>query len=72
MINRPLDILHEAKGKKIILKLKNGDSISGTLRAVDLYMNMWIDGAEIQKNEGKTKIGTILVRGDGVVYASPV
>lgn len=72
MGDRPLDVLIDAKGKKVILRLKNGDGVSGILRAVDLHLNMWIDDAEIQRNEGRTKIGTILIRGDMIVYASPV
>ncbi|MEM7826050.1 MAG: LSM domain-containing protein [Candidatus Aenigmatarchaeota archaeon] len=72
MTDRPIDALDKAKGKKVIIKLKNGEEISGILRALDLHLNLWLDEAEVQKNDTKVKLGTILVRGDTIVYASPV
>ena len=74
MTDRPIDALDRAKGKKIILKLKNGEEITGVLRALDLHLNLWLDDAEVTKNNGenKMKMGTLLVRGDTIVYASPV
>lgn len=74
MSDRPIDALDRAKGKKLMIKLKNGEEITGVLRALDLHLNLWIDEAEVTKNngEGKLKLGTILVRGDTIVYASPV
>lgn len=72
MTERPIDALDRAKGKKIIVKLKNGEEISGILKALDLHLNLWIDEAEVQKNDTKIRLGTVLVRGDTVVYASPV
>lgn len=72
MTDRPIDALDKAKGKKIIVKLKNGEEITGILRALDLHLNLWIDEAEIVKNENKIRFGTVLVRGDTIVYASPV
>ncbi len=73
MTDRPIDAIDKAKGKKIIVKLKNGEEVMGILKALDLHLNLWIDEAEIQKNgANKIKIGTILIRGDTIVYASPV
>ncbi len=73
MTDRPIDALDRAKGKKVIIKLKNGEEVTGILKALDLHLNLWIDEAEVQKNgENKIKMGTILVRGDTIVYASPV
>jgi len=72
MTERPIDALDKAKGKKIIVKLKNGEEISGILKALDLHLNLWIDEAEVQKNDTKVRFGTVLVRGDTIVYASPV
>jgi len=42
------------------------------LRALDLHLNLWLDEAEIRKNDSNTRVGTVLVRGDTIVYASPV
>ena len=72
MTDRPIDALDRAKGKKIMVKLKNGEEINGTLRALDLHLNLWIDEAEIRSKENTLKVGTVLVRGDTIVYASPV
>ena len=72
MAERPIDALDRAKGKKIYAKLKNGDEITGVLRALDLHLNLWLDDAEIQKDGNKVRLGTVLVRGDTIVYASPV
>ena len=74
MTDRPIDALDRAKGKKVFIKLKNGEEVTGILKALDLHLNLWVDEAEISKNggEGKMKMGTILVRGDTIVYASPV
>ena len=72
MSERPIDALDKAKGRKVFIKLKNGEEITGILKALDLHLNLWIDEAEIQRNENKVRLGTILVRGDTIVYASPV
>ena len=72
MADIPIDALDRAKGKKIFAKLKNGDEITGVLRALDLHLNLWLDEAEIQKDGNKMRLGTVFVRGDTIVYASPV
>jgi small nuclear ribonucleoprotein len=72
MSERPLDVLDKAKGKRVIVKLKNGEEISGILKALDLHLNIWLDDAEITKSENKIKIGSILIRGDTIIYAAPV
>ncbi len=72
MTDRPIDVLDRAKGKKIMVKLKNGEEVTGILKALDLHLNLWIDEAEIQKNDVKIRLGNVLVRGDTIVYASPV
>jgi small nuclear ribonucleoprotein len=73
MSERPIDALDKAKGKKIIVKMKNGEELIGILKALDLHLNLWLDEAELQKNnENKVKLGTVLIRGDTIVYASPV
>jgi len=72
MAERPIDALDKAKGKKVFARLKNGDEITGVLRALDLHLNLWLDEAEVQRNDNKVRLGTVLVRGDTIVYASPV
>lgn len=72
LTERPIDALDRAKGKKVMVKLKNGEEITGILKALDLHLNLWLDEAEVQKNDNKIRYGTVLVRGDTIVYASPV
>jgi small nuclear ribonucleoprotein (snRNP)-like protein len=71
MPERPIDALDKAKGKKVFVKLKNGEEITGTLVALDLHLNLWLEDVEIQ-GENKKKFGTILIRGDTILYSSPV
>ena len=71
MTSRPLDVLDKAKGKRVIVKLKNGSEIVGTLQAFDLHLNIWLDDSEERKDEMKVKLGSTLVRGDTIIYVSP-
>lgn len=70
-LDRPIDVLNNAKGKRVLVKLKNKTEISGILQAMDLHLNMWLEDAEqITENE-KIKLGTVLVRGDNVLFVAP-
>ena len=69
--DRPIDALDRAKGKKVFVKLKNGEEVTGTLVALDLHLNLWLEDVDIQ-GENKRKFSTLLIRGDTVLYASPV
>ncbi len=71
MSSRPLDVLDRAKGKRIIIKLKNGAEMTGILQAFDLHLNMWLDEAVETKDDKTIKFGSTLVRGDTIIYASP-
>ncbi|MBI4162710.1 MAG: small nuclear ribonucleoprotein [Candidatus Aenigmarchaeota archaeon] len=70
-MERPIDVLNNAKGKRVLIKLKKGAEISGILQAMDLHLNMWLESAEQISAEEKTKLGTILIRGDNILYVSP-
>jgi len=71
MTDRPIDVLNEAKGKRVLIRLKNGTKIAGILQALDLHLNMWLDEAEEIRDDKKTKLGIILVRGDNIILVSP-
>ncbi len=71
MSSRPIDVLNQAKGKRVLIKLKNGTEISGILQAMDLHLNMWLNDAEQITSKEKVKLGTVLVRGDNVLFVSP-
>ena len=68
---RPLDALDNSKGKRIIVALKNGLEIVGMLKAFDLHLNLWLEDAERRENSKVTKLGTVVVRGDNILLASP-
>ncbi|MCD6215863.1 MAG: small nuclear ribonucleoprotein [Candidatus Aenigmatarchaeota archaeon] len=72
MSDRPIDVLNDAKGKRVLLRLKNKTEISGILQALDLHLNIWLDDAELTDGEEKIKLGKVLVRGDTIILASPV
>jgi small nuclear ribonucleoprotein len=72
MTERPIDALDKAKGKKVFVKLKNGEEIVGILKALDLHLNLWLEDVEIEKEDNKRKMNIILIRGDNILYASPV
>lgn len=70
-MERPIDVLNNAKGKRVLIKLKKGMEISGILQAMDLHLNMWLESAEMISEDQKIKLGTTLVRGDNILYVSP-
>ncbi len=70
-MSRPLDVLDRSKGKRVLVRLKNGSEITGTLQAFDLHLNLWLEDAEETKDEKKIKLGSVLVRGDTVLIISP-
>ena len=69
---RPIDALDKSKGKNVLVKLKNGEEITGMLKALDLHLNLWLEDVEIQSKENKRKFNIVLIRGDNILYASPV
>lgn len=68
---RPFDTLNEAKGKGVIVELKSGKQLSGTLKSFDQHVNMVLDNCEEKvDNETSRKLGTIFIRGDTIVFIS--
>jgi small nuclear ribonucleoprotein len=70
-MQRPLDVLGSSQDKKVIIELKSGAKITGTLRAFDSHINIWLDDAGMEDSEKKIKLGKVLVRGDNIVFISP-
>jgi len=69
---RPLDTLNKARGKRVMLDLKNGTRFLGTLRAFDIHINIVLHDAEEHKNgELSRKLGTAFIRGDTIICISP-
>jgi small nuclear ribonucleoprotein (snRNP)-like protein len=69
---RPLDILNESLETPVIVRLKGGRDFRGELQGYDVHLNLVLDKAEeLKDGEAIKKFGTIVVRGDNVVYISP-
>ncbi|MDG6928485.1 MAG: RNA-binding protein [Nitrososphaerota archaeon] len=65
-------VLNESVGKVVLIKLKGGKVIRGSLQGFDQHMNLTLESSEEMFAEGKTNpLGTIIVRGDNVVLISP-
>jgi len=72
MGQRPLDILNESLNGPVIVKLKDGRVFRGELQGYDIHMNLVLDKTEeVAEGAVARKIGTVIVRGDNVVYISP-
>lgn len=72
-VERPLDGLNEAKGKRVLVELKNKRQIIGTLVAFDVHPNLVVDDAEERGEDGKLarKLGRVFIRGDMITIVVP-
>ncbi|MBS3060833.1 MAG: hypothetical protein J4432_04990 [DPANN group archaeon] len=71
-ISRPFDLLNNAIGKPVLLKLKGNKQFRGKLQAFDQHMNVVLE--EVDELEDGKKIETIgkaLIRGDTIIYIAP-
>lgn len=71
-VSRPLDALNQARGKKVIVELKNGKQFTGNLKAFDIHINVVLEEAEERVDgELKRKLGVLFIRGDTIILISP-
>ncbi|MBS3080726.1 small nuclear ribonucleoprotein [Candidatus Pacearchaeota archaeon] len=71
-IERPLDVLNNAKGKEVLVQLKNNRQMVGTLLAFDIHINIVLDNAkEIIDSEDRRNVGLTFLRGDTIIFISP-
>jgi len=69
---RPFDVLNAALNNSVIIGMKGGYEMRGTMVSYDVHMNIVLEKAEqLVNGEVKRGIGTVLLRGDSVVYISP-
>lgn len=69
---RPFDVLNNALNQSVLVKLKGDMEVRGTLASFDVHMNLVVENAEeLKDGEVRRKLGTVLLRGDTVVYLSP-
>lgn len=72
---RPFDVLDSSKGSNVLIKLKgyagSDVTVSGELKAFDKHLNVWLEDARVNKEEGQTEYGKLFLRGDNVLFVSP-
>ena len=70
--SRPLDALNKARNKRVIIELKNGKQLVGSLNAFDIHINVVLTDAEERQDwEVKRKLGVVFLRGDTIILISP-
>ncbi len=69
---RPLDALNKARGKRVLVELKNNKQYVGNLVAFDIHINTVLENAEERVDgELKRNLGTVFIRGDTITILSP-
>lgn len=72
MVQKPLDVLNSSLNSSVLVRIKGGREIRGKLQGFDIHMNLVLEDAEEIVGNGNTKkLGTVVLRGDAVVYISP-
>jgi len=56
----------------VLVKLKGGREVRGILMSFDQHLNLVLDNAEEMRESKVRRLGLIIVRGDNVVFISPV
>ncbi len=65
-------VLDESINQVVLIKLKGGKTLRGSLLGFDQHMNLLLDSSEEIPIEGDSNsLGTIVIRGDNVVMISP-
>ncbi|MBI3840778.1 MAG: RNA-binding protein [Thaumarchaeota archaeon] len=71
-VDMAVKVLDESVGKTVLIKLKGGKVIRGTLQGFDQHMNLSLENAEEVTEEGRsTSLGMLIVRGDNIIIISP-
>ncbi|MEM0378876.1 MAG: LSm family protein [Thermosphaera sp.] len=66
-------MLEENIGNIVLIKIKDDITLRGKLRSYDQHLNIVLDDVEEIKEGGDTrKLGTVVIRGDTVVFISPI
>jgi small nuclear ribonucleoprotein len=65
-------VLERSVGKTVLIKVRGGRTLRGTLEGFDQHVNLYMTDAEEVSDPMNVKtIGTIILRGDNVIMISP-
>jgi len=69
---KPLDALNKLMDSEVLVKLKNGIEITGTLKAFDIHINLVLADARFHDSNGdvERKFKQIFIRGDMILFVS--
>lgn len=71
-VDMAVKALDESVGKVVLIKLKGGKVIRGSLQGFDQHMNLSLEKAEEVAEDGASNfLGTLIVRGDNIIMISP-
>ena len=63
-------LMSNNKGKVVLLRLRNTQTLQGVLQNFDIHMNLTLEDAEDISEEKHEKLGKILLRGDNLLLVS--
>ena len=69
--SKPMDILNQAREKRVLIRLRGNRRMRGILKNYDIHLNLTLENAEEIGAEGAAKLGDVIVRGDNVIMISP-
>ncbi len=67
---KPLDALGDLLDKEVLVRLKNGMEVRGTLKAFDIHINVVLANATFTDGEVEKKFNTLFLRGDMILFVS--
>ena len=69
---RPFDLLNKSIDKKVVVGIKGNKEFVGKMDSFDVHMNIILLNATVKEGEGEKEFKSIFLRGDSVIYISPV